>query len=183
MKQVFDFALGLVLVLVLAPVMLVVGILIRATSPGPALFTQTRLGRHKRPYTLYKFRTMHIDTPDVATHEVGRSAVTKVGAFLRRTKLDELPQLLNVIRGEMSFVGPRPCLPSQEHIVAMREAGGVWELKPGITGISQVNGVVMDEPERLVDMDIEYRRTRSFVNDLRLMVRTVLGAGQGDRVK
>lgn len=183
MKRFFDFVFALFLGVLLLPVMLVAGLIVRLTSPGPALFAQTRLGRHKAPFTLYKFRTMHVDTPDLATHEVGKSAVTRVGAFLRKTKLDELPQLINVLRGEMSFVGPRPCLPSQTELIAAREAHGVWEALPGITGLAQVNGLAMDEPDRLAEMDGRYLKTRSFAGDLKLMAQTALGSGQGDQVK
>lgn len=183
MKQIFDLVAGLVLLALLAVFMVILGLIVRWTSPGPALFVQTRLGRHKQPFALYKFRTMHVDTPDLATHEVNRSAVTPLGRFLRGSKLDELPQLLNVVKGEMSFVGPRPCLPRQAHLVALRDEGKVWDLKPGITGLSQVSGIAMDEPEKLVAKDVEYRKSQSFWVDMRLLIQTVLGAGQGDKIK
>ena len=183
MKRVFDFICGLILLIALGPIMILVGIAIRLNTPGPALFRQVRMGQHQKPYTIYKFRTMHANTGDIPTHEVGRSAVTKLGGFLRKTKLDELPQLINVVKGEMSFVGPRPCLPSQTHIIEMREEAGVFDLKPGITGASQVEGVVMDEPRKLVDLDIRYKAEQSFATDFKMLIQTVTGSGQGDRVK
>jgi len=183
MKRLFDLILSAVLLVLLGPIMVVVAVLVRLDSKGPALFIQTRLGLNKRPYRMYKFRTMASDTPDVATHEAPRNAITKVGGILRKTKLDELPQLINVIKGEMSFVGPRPCLPNQERLVELREAEGVFEIKPGITGIAQVQGVAMDEPERLAQLDGAYKQNQNFLGDLRLMVQTVLGAGQGDQVR
>jgi O-antigen biosynthesis protein WbqP len=114
---------------------------------------------------------------------VSASSVTKIGRFLRATKLDEIPQLWNVVRGEMAFVGPRPCLPSQTELVQEREIRGVYGIIPGITGLGQVRGIDMSEPLRLAEIDAEYLQTRSLALDLRLAWQTVRGGGSGDRVK
>jgi len=165
-----------------APVVLVAGALVRLETDGPALFRQTRVGRDGRHFTLYKLRTMAVTAPNRATHEVSASAVTRVGAFLRRTKLDELPQLLNVARGEMSLVGPRPCLPSQMELIRLRAARGVLAVRPGITGLAQVRGVDMSDPSKLAQIDEQYVRERSLCGDLGLLLQTFVGRGQGDRV-
>ncbi len=141
------------------------------------------MGRHGQPFTCYKLRTMRQGTANVATHEMSSSAVTSLGESLRRYKLDELPQLWNVLRGDMSFVGPRPCLPVQREVIAEREKRGVLALRPGITGLAQVNDIDMSTPVRLAEADAEYLATRSFVGDLVLILRTVTGSGQGDRVR
>jgi len=147
------------------------------------LFRQERVGRHQRPFTLVKFRTMRLDTASVATHLAEASAVTPFGRFLRRTKLDELPQLWNVLKGEMSLVGPRPCLPNQEELIAERQKRGVFEVPPGITGLAQVNGIDMSEPARLAEVDERMIRTLTLKDYFRYLVLTVTGKGSGDRVR
>jgi O-antigen biosynthesis protein WbqP len=122
---------------------------------------------------------MYSNTGNRPTHEVGKSAVTPIGHFLRRTKLDELPQLWNVVAGDMNFVGPRPCLPSQTALIEARREKGVLAMRPGITGVSQIAGVDMSDPEKLARLDATYRR--SFATDVRIIIATVLGAGQGDK--
>jgi O-antigen biosynthesis protein WbqP len=117
------------------------------------LFRQERVGRHQKPFTLVKFRTMEKDTASVASHLASASAITPFGRFLRRTKLDELPQLWNVLKGDMSLVGPRPCLFNQEELIAEREARGVYQARPGITGLAQVNGIDMSTPRLLAETD------------------------------
>jgi len=126
---------------------------------------------------------MYRDTRNAPSHETGASAVTPIGRYLRRLKLDELPQLWNVLVGEMSFVGPRPCLPSQTELIASRRARGLYKIRPGITGVSQVAGIDMSEPERLALHDATYLRDMSLTTDLRLIAATILGSGRGDRVK
>jgi lipopolysaccharide/colanic/teichoic acid biosynthesis glycosyltransferase len=123
------------------------------------LFRQERVGRHQEPFVLVKFRTMRPDTESVATHLADVSAVTAFGRFLRRTKLDELPQLWNVLRGEMSLVGPRPCLFNQEELIAARAARRVFNARPGITGLAQVQGIDMSTPELLARTDAEDRKS------------------------
>lgn len=156
---------------------------IRLTSPGRAVFRQTRVGRHEVPFTCYKLRTMYADTRHAPSHETSTSAITPVGGFLRRLKLDELPQLWNIVRGDMSFVGPRPCLPSQTELVEARRKRGLYEIRPGVTGVSQVAGIDMSDPERLAESDARYLRDMSFATDIGLLIRTVAGAGRGDAVR
>lgn len=183
MKILFDrlsAALGLLLT---APVVLILIPVIRLTSPGPAIFAQRRVGWKGCEFTCYKLRTMAANTRQAATHEISAASVTGIGRILRKTKLDELPQLYNVLVGEMSLVGPRPCLPVQEELIREREARGVFEVLPGITGLGQVRGIDMSDPVRLAECDAEYLAKRSFGYDIRLLWCTLLGAGREDRVK
>lgn len=181
LRVVLDQAVAIAMLIVLLPVLLAIGLAIRLDSAGPALFVQTRVGRNERPFRLYKFRTMKRDTPEAATHQVAVSAVTRIGAALRRTKLDELPQLVNVLRGQMGFVGPRPCLPSQIELIEHRRRRGVYAVRPGITGLAQVRGIDMSRPETLAEVDAQYVADRSLSGDVALILHTVLGAGRGDR--
>ena len=167
----------------LLPVMLVLGAMVRRDSPGPALLRQTRVGRGEKPFTCYKFRTMAQGTPVVGTHEAPPSAVTRLGASLRRLKLDELPQLWNVALGEMSLVGPRPSLPSQFELIAERRARGIYAARPGITGPSQVKGIDMSTPTRLAIEDETWVRSPSVAKYFSYIFQTVRGGGQGDRVR
>lgn len=168
--------------LCLSPLFLVVAPLIRLSSPGPVLFAQTRVGRERRPFTCYKFRTMYVGTRQAGTHEVTQASVTRVGAFLRKTKIDEIPQLWNVVRGEMCLVGPRPCLPVQEELIAERERRGVYSVTPGITGLGQIRGIDMSDPVRLAECDAEYVARRSWQFDLKILLWTLRGQGMEDRV-
>ena len=183
MKRLFDILASLAGLLALGWLIGLLVILVRRDSEGPGLFAQQRVGRHGRAFTCYKLRTMRQGTANVATHEMSSSAVTSLGESLRRYKLDELPQLWNVLRGDMSFVGPRPCLPVQREVIEEREKRGVLALRPGITGLAQVNEIDMSTPVRLAEADAQYLATRSFVGDLVLILRTVTGSGQGDRVR
>jgi O-antigen biosynthesis protein WbqP len=175
--------LGLV---VSAPLLGVLVLAIRLDSPGPALFRQTRLGRGGRNFTLLKLRTMKIGTPDVPTDVLQKSADdprTRLGKFLRRLSLDELPQLVNVLKGEMSLVGPRPALPGQTSLNDKRRAAGVEALLPGITGWAQINGRDEIEEDEKVRLDVFYRSHRSAWLDLTILLRTVLPVltGKGNR--
>ncbi|SJZ86878.1 sugar transferase [Consotaella salsifontis] len=182
MKRTFDLVLALLLLPFALPIVLVLAAVIRSTTAGPAIFRQVRVGREGRPFVCLKLRTMRTDTLNAPSHEVGSSGVTSVGRVLRRTKLDELPQLWNILLGEMSFVGPRPCLPSQTELIEARRAYGLDAIRPGITGVSQVKGVDMSNPARLAALDATYLDNMSLTNDLRLMALTVFGAGRGDRL-
>lgn len=162
--------------------LIIVAIIIRLDSDGPAIFAQSRVGKHGKPFTCYKFRTMRVGTPHMATHNVTASAVTKIGAFLRKSKLDELPQIVNIARGEMTIVGPRPCLDSQTELIAERRKLGVLEVRPGVTGWAQINDIDMSDPSRLASVDRQYIALRSILFDLSIMVKTVIGAGRQDRV-
>ena len=150
---------------------------------GSALFEQQRVGRNQRPFVLVKFRTMRPETASVATHLVDAAAITPLGRFLRRTKLDELPQLWNVLKGEMSLVGPRPCLFNQEALMVERAERGVFDVRPGITGLAQVMGIDMSTPRLLAETDAQMIKTLSVSNYFKYILLTVLGKGAGDRVK
>lgn len=165
-----------------APLLMVLIIWIKATSPGPALFAQVRVGRGERTFVCYKLRTMKAGTPSVGSHEMSRSAITPVGHVLRRTKLDELPQLWNVLIGEMSLVGPRPCLPNQGVLIEERRARSVFDMRPGITGVAQVKGVDMSEPVLLAELDAAWLAQVSVSNYFALILQTVGGMGRGDGV-
>ncbi|MBL8581327.1 MAG: sugar transferase [Rhizobiaceae bacterium] len=161
--------------LVSVPVVLAAMAVVRLTSPGPAIFAQPRVGRGGNVFVCRKLRTMRLGTPSVPTHEASASQITGVGRFLRASKLDELPQFWNVLVGEMSLVGPRPCLPTQARLIAEREKRGVMRALPGITGLAQVNGVDMSDPVACAEMDAEYLRTRSLRLDLTILFRTLVG--------
>ncbi len=172
-------ALGLLVALPLLLLLFILGLL----DTGSPLFRQVRVGRHQQPFTLVKFRTMRPDTASVATHLADASAVTRFGAFLRSTKLDELPQLWNVLKGEMSLVGPRPCLFSQHELIAERVARGVFEARPGITGLAQVKGIDMSIPVILAETDAEMLVGLTLSAYVRYLMLTVLGKGAGDRIR
>ena len=182
-KRVFDIVMALALLVFLSWLLVLVGVLVRLDSPGPALFRQVRIGRHGRAFTCYKFRSMHLATPERGTHEVGKSAVTRIGAVLRRTKLDELPQVINILRNEMSLIGPRPCLPVQTALIEERRARGVFELMPGITGLAQINGIDMSDPETLAIWDARYGALRCWSLDVSIALGTVAGDGGGDHTR
>ena len=171
--------LGLVVSLPLTIFILMIGYFDTA-SP---LFIQTRVGRYQLPFQLVKFRTMKVNTVSVATHLVSPSAVTPLGLFLRRTKLDEIPQLWNVIKGEMSLVGPRPCLFSQEELITERQARCVFDVRPGITGLAQVSGIDMSTPALLAETDARMIHQFSIFTYFKYILQTIFGAGQGDRIK
>ena len=165
-----------------APVLLVL-MLIGLFDTGSPIFRQVRVGRNKKPFTLVKFRTMKLDTASVATHLARTSSITPFGYFLRRTKLDELPQLWNVLKGEMSLVGPRPGLFNQEELTEAREKLGVFSVRPGITGLSQVSKTDMSTPELLAETDAKMIAEISVSNYFKYIFQTVAGKGFGDRVK
>lgn len=183
MKRLFDLVIALPLAIVAIPVVCVMALAIRAETPGAPIFLQRRVGRDGRVFRLVKLRTMYADTRHVASHEVSRSAITRLGAINRRFKIDELPQLINVIRGDMSLVGPRPCLPVQVELVDERRSRGVDRLLPGITGISQVRGLDMSDPRLLAISDAEYLGSWSIRTDLAILWRTIAGGGFGDAAK
>ncbi|WP_134055206.1 sugar transferase [Rheinheimera aquimaris] len=150
---------------------------------GSPIFRQQRVGRNKKPFTLVKFRTMKPDTAHVASHLASSSAITPFGGFLRKTKLDELPQLWNVLWGDMSLVGPRPCLFNQQELIDEREQRGVLTARPGITGLAQVNDIDMSTPVLLAETDAKMLQSLTLGNYFKYIVMTVAGKGSGDRVK
>lgn len=165
-----------------SPVLVVLTIL-GLFDTGSPFFLQTRVGQNQRPFTLLKFRTMRPDTVSVATHLADASAITPLGGFLRRSKLDELPQLWNVLRGDMSLVGPRPCLFNQTELIAARAAQGVFEARPGITGLAQISGIDMSTPQLLAETDRKMLAELNMVMYFRYLLTTVLGKGSGDRIR
>ena len=182
-KRVFDLALTLIGLPVLFIFLPIIAILISADSPGPVLFKQQRVGLGQRPFMLYKFRTMKLGTGDLPSHVAGEQNITAVGKWLRRTKLDELPQLVNVLKGEMSFVGPRPCLPTQTELVQARATLGVFNVRPGITGAAQIEGLDMSHPTKLAQKDAQYCMNMSLLLDLRIVWATATGMGAGDAAR
>lgn len=182
MLRVFDliFAMfGLVIGLPFLLGIFIVGLF----DTGSPLFKQERVGRNKKPFTLVKFRTMKIDTPSVASHLASGDSITIIGAFLRKTKIDELPQLWNVLKGDMSLVGPRPGLFNQEDLTQAREAKDIYRIRPGITGLAQINGIDMSDPELLAEIDAKMIEEMSSYNYFKYIFRTAFGAGSGDRIR
>ena len=184
MKRLFDLVLAILAALILLPTIALVALAVRLTSPGPALYWSDRVGRHNRIFRMPKFRSMRIDTPAVATHlltDPGKY-LTPIGPFLRKSSLDELPQLWSILKGDMSFVGPRPALFNQDDLIALRTQQGVHELVPGLTGWAQVNG--RDElpiPQK-VALDAEYLRRQSLGFDLRILWMTFVKVLRRDGV-
>jgi len=183
-KRVFDLVLAVLIAVILAVPVVLVAMAVKLTSCGPALYWSDRVGRHNRIFRMPKFRTMKIGTPAVATHLLKDPKVylTSIGSFLRKSSLDELPQLWSILVGDMSFVGPRPALFNQDDLVALRTERGVHELVPGLTGWAQVNG--RDElpiPQK-VELDVEYLRRRSMLFDLRILWLTMVKVLRRDGV-
>ncbi len=184
MKRLIDFSLGLLALIILCVPLLLVALLVRATSPGPVLYWSDRVGRNNSIFKMPKFRSMRINTPAVATHLLQHPDhwLTPIGSFLRKSSLDELPQLWSILIGDMSFVGPRPALFNQDDLIALRTDAGVHELVPGLTGWAQVNG--RDElpiPDK-VKLDAEYLQRRSFGFDLWILWLTLLKVLRRDGV-
>lgn len=177
LKYLIDFILALVLLIIFLPVFLILSFIIMLDSKGPMIYRQKRVGTNGELFTIYKFRTMKIDTPCISTEEMQRlniDPVTRVGHFLRKSSLDELPQLINIIKCEMSFVGPRPALPSQIDVNTKREELGVHMLRPGITGLAQVMGRDDLDTETKVNYDAEYCRKVSVIFDLKIIILTII---------
>ena len=182
MFRLLDFflsLLGLCLSLPFLAIIYVIGLL----DSGSPLFFQERIGRNKKKFILVKYRTMSIDTASVASHLASSSSITPFGHFLRKTKIDELPQLWNVLKGEMSLVGPRPGLFNQQELTDERDTLGVFTVLPGITGLSQVSGVDMSTPKLLAQTDAKMIAMFSLKNYFKYILQTIIGGGSGDRIK
>ena len=184
MKRLFDLVMSITAASVLAMPVLLVALAVKLTSRGPALYWSDRVGRHNRIFRMPKFRSMRVDTPAVATHllQDPKAYLTPIGSFLRKSSLDELPQLWSILVGDMSFVGPRPALFNQDDLIALRTEQGVDALVPGLTGWAQVNG--RDElpiPDK-VKLDVEYLQRRSFMFDLYILWLTALKVIRRDGV-
>lgn len=182
MIRLIDFLAALLGLLFLWPVLLIVSI-VGLFDTGSPIFIQERVGRNKRPFKLIKFRTMAVDTQSVASHLANTASITKIGIFLRKTKIDELPQLINVLKGEMSLVGPRPNLFNQEELIRERDALGVYHVLPGITGLAQVQNIDMSSPKLLAKIDKQMIDTLNFIDYFKYIIMTATGRGTGDAVK
>lgn len=182
MFRLLDFILSLVGLVLGAPLLLTVYVL-GLFDTGSPLFRQKRVGRNQKAFNVLKFRTMRLDTASVASHLADATAITPLGSFLRRTKLDELPQLWNVLKGEMSLVGPRPCLFNQTELIGERAARGVFDARPGITGLAQVSNIDMSTPKLLAETDETMLRDLTLTKYFKYIFMTVGGKGAGDRIK
>jgi len=181
MIRLLDFLSAFFGLLLLWPVFLIVTILGFLDSGSP-IFIQERVGRNKKPFKLIKFRTMSVDTKSVASHLASSASITNLGAFLRKTKLDELPQLINVLKGDMSLVGPRPNLFNQVELIKQREALGVYNVLPGITGLAQIQNIDMSTPDLLAKTDKKMIDSLTIRDYIKYIIMTVTGSGSGDAV-
>ena len=176
MKRIFDFTVSLLLIILSSPVFLVVALIVLIDSGYPVIFKQYRVGKCNKLFYIYKFRTMRVNTRNAATDDLDEAeqAITKSGRILRKTSLDELPQLFNVLTGKMSFVGPRPLIPEEKEIRRIRKDYNVYSVRPGITGLAQVNGRDMLTAEEKALFDKEYVEKQSFMLDMKILFKTVL---------
>lgn len=189
-KRFWDFILSLLGIIIFLPILIIISIIIKITSKGPIFFKQRRVGKNNKEFTIYKFRTMRTDTPNVATHllESPDMFITEIGKVLRKTSLDELPQLFNILKGDMSIVGPRPSLYNQYDLIEMRRRVGVESLVPGLTGWAQINGRDEIALEMKVKLDKEYKDNMGVIFDLKIIFLTVVkvfsseGVVEGARV-
>ncbi|HEH9408233.1 TPA: sugar transferase [Aeromonas salmonicida] len=182
MIRFLDFIAALLGLLLLWPILLIVTV-IGMFDTGSPIFIQTRVGKNKKAFRLIKFRTMSVDTKSVASHLASSASITKFGSLLRKTKIDELPQLVNVLKGEMSLVGPRPNLFNQEELIAERDALEIYSVLPGITGLAQVQNIDMSTPKLLAQIDREMIDNLTLANYVRYIIMTATGRGKGDAVK
>lgn len=184
-KRLLDFVLSLIGIVVLMPVFIIIGILIKVDSRGPVIFKQKRYGKDKEPFYIYKFRTMASDAPqNVATKDLNDSKkyITKIGAFLRRTSLDELPQLFNILLGQMTIVGPRPVVLKEENLIIARDLYGANDIKPGITGWAQINGRDLLSIEEKAKLDGYYVENMGFKMDMKCFFKTVKYVLKGEGI-
>ncbi len=177
----YDYLLSLALVIFIWPLLLLIYLVIFFEIGSP-LFIQKRVGKNKKIFNLFKFRTMKIGTPSLASHKINSSYLTNTGKLLRKFKLDELPQLINVLRGEMSLVGPRPNLPIQKELIGERDKYNLYLFKPGITGLSQINNIDMSNPKLLAESDFKMMKNMNQIDYLKYLFRTLIGKGSGDAI-
>ena len=180
--RLIDIQASFIGLIILSPFILIIAIIL-FFEHGKPIFIQTRVGRNQAQFKLVKFRSMSPKAADLPTHEVSADLITKAGKFIRATKLDELPQLWNVLKGEMSLVGPRPCLPTQKELINERQALDVFKLRPGITGPAQVKNIDMSTPKKLAQEDSQMVDNLTLVSYVRYVLMTVTGSGQGDKVR
>ena len=181
MFRLIDFLAAFFGLLFLWPILLIV-VIIGLFDTGSPVFIQTRVGKNKQPFKLIKFRTMSVDTKSVASHLASNASITKLGAFLRKTKIDELPQLINVLKGEMSLVGPRPNLFNQEELIIERDKLDVYDVLPGVTGLAQVQNIDMSTPQLLAETDKKMIDSLTLKDYFKYILMTATGSGSGDAV-
>ena len=182
MIRLFDILFSFFGLVILSPILIVL-MIIGYFDTGSPIFKQERVGKGKQSFRLMKFRSMHINAPSVATHLASASSITPFGSFLRKSKLDELPQLLNVFVGDMSLVGPRPNLFNQEELIQERDSRWVYSVRPGITGLAQINKIDMSTPQRLAETDAKMIQELNTLGYFKYIFLTVFGKGFGDRIK
>jgi len=180
--RIFDILFAFFALVLLSPILIIL-IIIGCFDTGSPIFRQERVGKGMKPFFLVKFRSMYVNTPSVATHLSSASSITPFGSFLRKSKLDELPQLWNVIIGDMSLVGPRPNLFNQEKLIHERDSRGVYSLRPGITGLAQINKIDMSNPQLLAETDAKMIQELNTLDYFKYIFLTVFGMGFGDRIK
>jgi O-antigen biosynthesis protein WbqP len=179
--RIFDIIFSLLALALLSPVL--IGLMIIGYfDTGSPIFRQERVGKSKQPFRLMKFRSMHINAPSIATHLASVTSITPFGSFLRKSKLDELPQLWNVFMGDMSLVGPRPNLFNQEELIRERDSRGVYSVRPGITGLAQINKIDMSAPQLLAETDAKMIQELNTLCYFKYILLTVFGKGFGDRI-
>ena len=182
MIRLLDFTAAVIGLIVLAPFILIIAVILFVEHRKP-FFIQKRVGKNQRLFTLIKFRSMSSKAANLPTHEISADLITKTGKFIRATKLDELPQLWNVLKGEMSLVGPRPCLPTQEELISERASRNVFSLRPGITGPAQVQNIDMSTPKKLAEEDSQMVNNLKVSDYFKYVLMTATGSGQGDKVR
>jgi O-antigen biosynthesis protein WbqP len=182
MTRFFDFIFSFIGLVLLSPVLLIL-IIIGYFVTGSPIFRQERIGKGKHPFRLMKLRSMYVNAPTVGTHLVSASSITPFGSFLRKSKLDELPQLWNVLVGDMSLVGPRPNLFNQKELIHERDSRGVYSVRPGITGLAQINKIDMSTPQLLAETDAKMIQELNALGYFKYILLTVFGKGFGDRIK
>lgn len=185
MKRLIDIFFGLLLISILSPLLLIISLVIKVDSKGPVLFRQRRIGRNNKEFVLYKFRTMRTEAPNVATHLLKdpQSYITSFGKFLRKSSFDELPQFLNIIKGDMTFIGPRPALYNQYDLIELRTRCGVHTLRPGVSGWAQVNGRDCLEISEKVEHDFYYLENHNLALDIKILFFTFLKVLKADGVR
>ena len=184
-KRTMDIVSSLVGLILLSPLFLLVAILIKLDSKGPIIFKQIRIGKNSKPFYIYKFRSMKIDAPNLSTEEFINASdfTTKVGKFIRKTSIDELPQLVNVLKGDMSIVGPRPVIEREVRLLEIRKECNVDSILPGITGLAQINGRDNIDDYEKVKYDFEYLSKRNLVLDIKIIINTVLKVAKSEGIK
>lgn len=184
-KRIMDIVSSLVGLILLSPLFLLVAILIKLDSKGPIIFKQIRIGKNSKPFYIYKFRSMKIDAPNLSTEEFINASdfTTKVGKFIRKTSIDELPQLVNILKGDMSIVGPRPVIEREVRLLELRKECNVDSILPGITGLAQINGRDNIDDYEKVKYDFEYLSKRNLVLDIKIIINTVLKVAKSEGIK